>query len=76
VAVVKAGQRIRAELVASKGGDFHLETIWPDDAAANAAITAGARSLAEDTHTARVTPAYREIGKRFRNLRSTTRKGA
>ena len=60
-AVVKAGQRIRAELTPSKDGDFRLEKIWPDDRSANAAIAAGARGLREDTHL-RGTAAYREIG--------------
>ncbi len=60
-AVVKAGLRIRAEMIPSKEGDFRLEKIWPDDRSANAAIAAGMRGLREDTH-ARGNGAYREIG--------------
>ena len=61
LAAAKVGQHIRAEMIPSKDGDFRLEKIWPDDAAAAAAITASARALREDTHT-RGKNAYREIG--------------
>ncbi len=57
----KAGQRIRAELVTSGGGDFRLEKIWPDDAAARAALDAAAGALAQDT-AIRGRAAYREVG--------------
>ena len=61
LAAAKVGQRIRADLIPSKDGDFRLEKIWPDDRAATAAITAGARGLREDTMT-RGKNAYREVG--------------
>ena len=60
-AVAKPGQHIRAEMIPSKDGDIRLEKIWPDDAAAAAAIAASARALHEDTHN-RGKGAYREIG--------------
>ncbi len=61
VAAAKVGQRIRAEMIPSKDGDFRLEKIWPDDRTATAAIAAGARGLREDTQT-RGKNAYREVG--------------
>jgi len=61
LAAAKVGQRIRADLIPSKDGDFRLEKIWPDDRAATAAIAAGARGLREDTMT-RGKNAYREVG--------------
>lgn len=61
LAVAKAGQKIRAELVPSKDGDFRLEKIWPDDQAAADAVKAGALQLRQDTHT-RGKNAYREVG--------------
>jgi protein SCO1/2 len=61
VAAVKVGQRIRAEMIPSKDGDFRLEKIWPDDRTGAAAIAAGARGLREDTQT-RGKNAYREVG--------------
>ena len=60
-AVAKPGQHIRAEMIPSKDGDFRLEKIWPDEAAAAAAVEASARALREDTRT-RGKGAYREIG--------------
>ncbi len=60
-AVAKAGQHIRADMIASKTGDFRLERIWPDDAAAEAAIVAGAKALREETHN-RGNGVYREVG--------------
>ena len=60
-AVARPGQHIRAEMIPSKDGDIRLEKIWPDDAAAAAAIAASARALHEDTHN-RGKGAYREIG--------------
>ncbi|MBC7366005.1 MAG: SCO family protein [Undibacterium sp.] len=61
VAAAKVGQRIRADMIPSKDGDFRLEKIWPDDRTATAAIAAGARGLREDTQT-RGKNAYREVG--------------
>ena len=61
LAAAKVGQRIRAEMIPSKEGDYRLEKIWPDDGAAAAAIAAGARGLREDTMT-RGKNAYREVG--------------
>jgi len=61
LALAKPGQHIRADMIPSKDGDFRLEKIWPDDAAAAAAIAASARALHEDTHN-RGKNAYREIG--------------
>ncbi|MES2693593.1 MAG: copper-binding protein, partial [Verrucomicrobiota bacterium] len=61
VEVAKVGQRIRAELVPVKDGDFRLEKIWPDDKATADAVQAGALQLRQDTHT-RGKNAYREIG--------------
>jgi protein SCO1/2 len=62
VAVAKPGQRIRAEMVPSKDGDFRLEKIWPDDRTTEAAaVAAGALQLRQDTHT-RGKAAYREVG--------------
>jgi len=60
-ALAKPGQRIRAEMIPSKDSDFRLEKIWPDDAAAAAAIAASASALRQDTHN-RGKGAYREIG--------------
>ncbi|MBI5770686.1 MAG: SCO family protein [Verrucomicrobia bacterium] len=57
----KPGQRIRAEMIPSKDGDFRLEKIWPDEAAAAATVAAAANALRQDTHT-RGKNAYREIG--------------
>lgn len=50
IAVAKPGQKIRAEMISSKTGDFRLEKIWPNDKAAVDAITAGEARLREDTH--------------------------
>ncbi len=61
LAAAKEGQRIRAELVPVKEGDFRLEKIWPDDKATADAVQAGALQLRQDTHT-RGKNAYREIG--------------
>jgi protein SCO1 len=61
LAAAKPGQRIRAEMVPSKDGDFRLEKIWPDDQSAEAAIAAGALALRQDTHN-RGKSAYRDVG--------------
>ena len=63
-AEAKPGQRIRAELVPSKTGDFRLEKIWPDDKVAADTVAAGARVLREDTHN-RGNAAYREVGEKI-----------
>jgi protein SCO1/2 len=67
IALAKPGQHIRAEMIPSKDGDFRLEKIWPDDAAAAAAVAASARALREDTHN-RGKAAYREIGEAIPNF--------
>jgi protein SCO1/2 len=61
LAVAKVGQRIRAEMVPVKDGDFRLEKVWPDDKAIADAVKAGALALRQDTHT-RGKNAYREVG--------------
>ncbi len=61
LALAKPGQKIRAEMVPSKTGDFRLEKIWPDDKAVTATVAAGALQLRQDTHT-RGKGAYREEG--------------
>jgi protein SCO1 len=60
-AVVKPGQRIRADLVRDAKGDFHLEHVWPDDKVASDTVTAQARQLREDT-SVRGNHVYREVG--------------
>jgi protein SCO1/2 len=61
LALAKPGQRIRAEMVPSKDGDFRLEKIWPDDKPAADAVAQGALQLRQDTHT-RGKNVYREVG--------------
>ena len=61
IAVAKPGQRIRAEMVAAKDGEFRLEKIWPADKAVADAVASGAQRLREDTHN-RGKNAYREVG--------------
>jgi len=60
-AVAKPGQRIRAEMIPSKNGNFQLVKIWPDDKAGLETIAAGARVLREDTHN-RGHGVYRDVG--------------
>jgi len=60
LAIARPGQHIRAELVQRDDG-FHLEKIWPDDAATSRALEASAKALAQDT-AMRGKEAYREIG--------------
>ena len=60
LAIAKAGQHIRAELVDRPDG-FYLEKIWPDDAATQRALDAAAKALAQDT-AMRGKEAYREVG--------------
>ena len=57
----KPGQKIRAEMIPSKDGDFRLEKIWPNDTATTSAVAAGAMQLRQDTFT-RGKNAYREVG--------------
>lgn len=61
IANAKAGQRIRADLIPSDTGNYRLVNIWPDDAAAEDAVKAGADALHADT-AARGRAAYREVG--------------
>lgn len=62
VLALHPGERIRADLVVDRpGADPRLEKIWPDDAAADAAVAAGESALREDTHD-RGDQAYREVG--------------
>jgi protein SCO1/2 len=61
VAVLKPGQRIRADMIPSKTGDFRLEKIWPDDKNATDAVAAGALKLRQETSMLGKN-AYREIG--------------
>lgn len=61
-ALARPGQRIRADMIPSKDGDFRLERIWPDDRSIEArTIATGAMQLRQDTHT-RGKNAYREVG--------------
>ena len=60
LAIAKAGQHIRAELV-PRGNELFLENIWPDDAATRRALDDAAKALAQDT-AMRGREAYREIG--------------
>lgn len=59
-ATVRAGERIRAELVADLQAP-RLEKIWPDDPAAADAVAAGQRRLREDTHD-RGNAVFRDLG--------------
>jgi protein SCO1/2 len=61
LAAAKPGQKIRAEMITSKTGDFRLEKIWPADKVAADTIAAGAARLRDDT-SSRGKNAYREIG--------------
>lgn len=61
LAVMKPGQRIKADLIPSENDDFRLERIWPADPATTGALAAGANALVQDT-TIRAKRAYREVG--------------
>lgn len=61
LAAAKPGQRIRAEMIPSKDGDFRLEKIWPDDETAEDTLKASTLALRQDTHS-RGKNAYREVG--------------
>lgn len=60
-ALLKVGQRIRAELVTEGKGEFHLEKIWIEEPAKTSAVEAAAKALVQDTVT-RGNKAYREVG--------------
>ena len=46
LALARPGQRIRADMIPSKDGDFRLERIWPDDRTIEArSIATGAMQL-------------------------------
>ncbi len=60
----KEGQRIKAELVPSETGDFHLRNIWPDDQLTSSRVEAGAEALRQDTMI-RGRSAYREVGEKL-----------
>jgi len=64
---LKTGERIRADLVAPKDGEFRLENIWPNDQVSADVVAAAARQLREDTHN-RGSGAYREIGETVPNF--------
>jgi len=64
VAVAKAGQKIRAQLVPAEKGDWRLEQIWPDDTAAAKTVENQANALRQDTLT-RGKGVYREIGEKI-----------
>ncbi len=61
LAILKPGQRIRAELVQGANDEWRLEKIWPDDQQTKAALAASANALTQDT-AMRGKEAYREIG--------------
>jgi protein SCO1/2 len=64
VAAAKPGERIRAELIPSEKGNWRLEKIWPSDKAADAAVSAQALALRQDT-LIRGQSAYREVGEKI-----------
>ncbi|HEX2100177.1 MAG TPA: SCO family protein [Candidatus Synoicihabitans sp.] len=61
LAILKEGQRIRAELVEGEGGVFRLEKIWPVLPEDQAAIDSAAAALRQDT-VIRGKKVYREVG--------------
>lgn len=61
LAIAQPGERIKAELVQTPGGDFRLDKIWPADPADKSRIDAAAKVLRQDTIT-RGRGVYREIG--------------
>lgn len=75
LALAKPGQKIRAEMVAVKSGDFRLEKIWPNERVADDTINAGAKRLAEDTHNLGK-DAYREIGEKIPDFTLYDQNGA
>ena len=63
-AVARAGERIRADLIPNKTGNFRLERIWPNDKVATDTVAAGAQVLHQDTHN-RGNGVYREVGEKI-----------
>jgi protein SCO1/2 len=61
LAVAKAGQKIRADLIVGANDAMRLEKIWPDSNTDTAAVAAGAQALRQDT-LIRGKNAYREVG--------------
>lgn len=61
LALATEGQRIRAELVETPGGEFRLEKIWMIDQVAEATVKTAADALRQDT-TIRGRKVYREVG--------------
>ena len=61
LAILKPGERIRAELVQGPNDEWHLEKIWPDDQQTKALLDASTRALTQDT-SMRGKEVYREIG--------------
>lgn len=61
LAILKPGQRIRAELVEGPNHEWRLEKIWPDDPQTKTLLDASTRALTQDT-SMRGKEAYREIG--------------
>ncbi len=59
--LVKAGDKIRGDLVEPKPGEFQLEHIYLDDRVADDTVAAISRQLNEDTST-RGKSVYREVG--------------
>jgi len=60
LAIARAGQRIRADLV-ERDGEYYLERIWPDDAATTQAVEVATKALTQDT-AMRGRGVYREVG--------------
>ncbi len=67
LALLKPGQRIRADMIPSNDGDYRLEKIWPADKALADTVEMGAKQLRQDTHT-RGKSAYREVGEAVPNF--------
>ncbi len=61
LAILKPGERIRAELVQGPNDEWRLEKIWPDDQQTKALLDASTRALTQDT-SMRGKEVYREIG--------------
>ena len=62
-ALLKSGDKIRAELVPTNEGDMRLEKIWPDDKVATDTVASVSRGLREDTSN-RGKNVYREVGEK------------
>jgi protein SCO1/2 len=74
VANAKPGRRIRAVLYRADDG-FHLEQVWPVDAANERIVDEAARTLRQDTVT-RGKNVYREIGERLPDFALYDQSGA